>query len=163
MPTLSGVSTKQSKHSICKQVAVFLTVSTCYAAVPLSETTYGISRIVTLKSVPNIECIKSIINTTDGIQSVDDLYPSSLDGKLWSFRYEGNGVWANLTIRLQSDRRFELVHTRLSVDHRLAKAEVTKTLTMMKLVESRLMSGCNIAELSQIQMKCHRVDCERDH
>src|SRR5437867_7598314 len=55
-----------------------------------AERTYGISRVANLEKLPKIECIRRVLGNSEGIRSVDDLYPTSLGGKLWSFQYEGD-------------------------------------------------------------------------
>ena len=124
-----------------------------------SERTYGISRIAALSALPNMECLRRVIGTTTEVNSVEDLYPTSLGGKLWSYRYDGEGFWANLTVSRKPDGALEFSHERLSINHKPSSAEVKRTLDVMKAIEARLIQECRIRELAAIRQKCIGIDC----
>jgi len=121
----------------------------------MNEHQYGISRAAILSRVPDMTCVRNVLNEIEDIKTVHETAPPQsvlvIPGSSWvhGFRCEGERFWVNMAISRMTNGQIEFSQVRLTIDTIPSNEELQETRRIMLLVEQRLISSCGISELQR--------------
>lgn len=123
------------------------------------ETSYGVTRVADLKTVPKPSCVSLALGTVPAIVRVQENHRSAYGEDLHLWHYDtSDGLTGHLAIRVTAERvTFDQIY--MSVDRKIPYDELKKARRLMFEIEKHIESRCIAGLSSRIREDCENVDC----
>lgn len=129
---------------------------------------YGVRRTAELSGQPELECVRSAIEHTEGVTSVT--YRASHDGKglfhanpwVYDYVYRGpDGIWGSLQLIRDYNGHFSYENTRFAMHKPPPQGAIDATRPVMRLMEKNIAARCAIIELNAaVSESCTGISCK---
>lgn len=154
-------------RSLCAFVAVLLLAWTA------CEREYGIYRSARLDRVPDLRCIRSVLDEIERIESIKESHwegqvtpVEGIKHQIHRYTYEGSDVRGQLVVAADVDGEMRLSQGYVLINRSPPQATVDGSLSTMRDIANRIEQQCNVPNLTgTMQEVCYRVRCEpsREH
>ena len=121
------------------------------------EEQYGLNRFANLRRSPEPECVAAVLNSIAEVTSIEEDH----SGSFHRYRYSGEGFFAYASFGPAADDEMVLfLNERLSVNKKPSESEIALTRRMMRQVEARLASDCDLPDLpGLVREECVGINC----
>jgi len=134
------------------------------------EREYGIHRSATLSTLPDLECIRSVVNETALISSVDENHWVSeeqgndgLRRQSHRYSYQGPDVRGHLGIFVDPGGEIRFVQSYIRTDEKPPQTTIDRSLEAMREMARIIEVRCEVEDLvASIHESCERVECRLD-
>jgi len=136
----------------------------------LCERDYGIYRAATLSDMPDLGCVRSVLDATETISSLDENHWVDEQEPVREprrqhhrYSYEGPDVRGHLAISVDPDGQVRFVQAYVLVDQKPPQATVDRSLEVMRETAHAIEKQCGVEGLvASIHESCERVECKPD-
>ena len=132
-----------------------------------SEDTYGVKRTARLAEVPELTCVRNVVEHVAEGRGYDEWRWPESDGArdevgyAHHFAYNGDRVRVQLGLFRDSPGVVRLIQSYAKIDEAPDEREVAESRRLMAAVEKGLMSQCGVRDLvGRVRESCSGVECE---
>jgi hypothetical protein len=132
---------------------------------------YGVLRTAEISEPPELDCVKSVLVSTPGVDSVN--YQESEGGRTFTvtgikppikshtFTYSGVKILASVQIMIESSAKTTFRHTLADINRKPPQDVIDRTLPLMRQIERQLEAECKMRGLpDSIKEYCFRIECQ---
>lgn len=164
-------STRIKRRDCYAYTAVMiLAASLLLASMVACDSVYGVVRRGSVSFPPDVACVKGLLESVTSIASVEyqetqgarrlSLRGSAPPGVIHTFSYRGDKIAAALQFFVESNGATLVIHSLSNLNERPQQEFVDATRSVMRTIEKRLETECNMANLTNvITEECKGVKC----